>query len=73
MLLRYQEKHFSLQTRHQKISWAVDKNWLIQESLGLKPDWFEEINLFSTRDLNISLNISHSSIFPQIGSNETGQ
>ena len=55
------------------ISWVIDKRWVIQESPGLKPDWFEEIKLFSIRNLNISLNISLSNIFPQIGSNETGQ
>ena len=55
------------------ISWVIDKSWLIQESPGLKPDWFEEMKLFSIRNLDISLNISLSSIFPQIGSNETGR
>ena len=70
MLLRYQEKHLSLQTRHQDlyISWVIDKSW----SPGLKPDWFEEIKLFSIRNPNISLNISLSNIFPQTGNNETG-
>ena len=53
------------------ILWLINKTWLIQESSGLKPDWFEEIKLFSLRNLNISLNISHSNIFLQIGSNKT--
>ena len=51
------------------ISWVIDKSWLMQESSGLKPGWFTEIKLFSIRNLNISLNISLSSIFPQIRSN----
>ena len=38
-------------------SWVVDKIWLIQESLGLKPDWFEETKLFKIKNLSISLNI----------------
>ena len=73
--MRYQKNHLSLQTRHQKIyiSWVIDKSWLMQESPGLKPSWFEEIKLFSIKNLNISLNISFSSISRQIGSNETGQ
>ena len=25
------------------ISWVIDKNWLMQEPPGLKPDWFVEI------------------------------
>ena len=33
------------------ISWVIDKSLLIQESPGLKPDWFEEIKLFSIRNL----------------------
>ena len=53
------------------MSWAIDKSWLIQEPHGLKPDWFEEIKLFATTNLNNSLNISLCSIFPQIESNET--
>ena len=32
----------------------------------MKPDWFEEIKLFSIRNPNISLNISLSSTFPEI-------
>ena len=54
------------------ISWVLDKSWLIQESSGLEPGWFEEIKLFSIRNLNISLNISLSNIFLQIERNDTG-
>ena len=36
------------------ISWFIDESCLIQDYPGLKPDWFEEIKLFSTRNLNIS-------------------
>ena len=35
----------------------------------LKPDWFDEISLFSIKKLNILLNINLSRIFPQIGNN----
>ena len=48
------------------ISWVIDKIWLMQGSPSLRPDWFEKIKLFSIRNLNISLNISLSGIFPQI-------
>ena len=50
-LLRHQEKHLSLQTRYQKIYiFRVDKSCLIQESPGLKLDWFDENKLFSIRN-----------------------
>ena len=43
-LLVCQEKRLSLQTCHQKtyiyFSWVMDKNWLMQDSPGLKPDQF---------------------------------
>ena len=39
----------------------------------LKPDWFDEISLFSIKKLNILLNINLSRIFPQIGNNDTGR
>ena len=55
------------------ISWVIDKSWLIQESPGLKPDWMEEISLFSIKNSNISLNINLSRIFPHIGSSDTGR
>ena len=62
---------------------VIDNSWLMQESPGLKPDWFGEIRLkpdwfgeirlFSSKKLNSSSKISLSKIFPHIGSNETGQ
>ena len=48
------------------ISWLIDNSWLIQELPGLKPDWLEEISLFS-------LNINLSRISPHIGSSYTGR
>ena len=54
------------------ISWFIHKRWLMSESLALKPDCFDEIKLLSLRNLNMSLNISLSSTFPQTGSNKTG-
>ena len=44
-----------------------------QESPGLEPDWFDEIRSSSVNNLNISLNINLSRIFPQIGSDDTGR
>ena len=55
------------------ISWLIDNSWLIQESPGLKPDWQEEISLFSIKNLSISLNINLSRFFPHIGSSDTGR
>ena len=68
-----QERHLLFHNRLQNsyILWVIDKSWVIQESPDLKPDWFEKIKLFSKRNLNVPLNISVSSIFPRIGSNET--
>ena len=54
------------------ISWVIGDSWLIQESLGLKPNWLEEISLFSIKIWNISLNINLSRIFQHIGSSDTG-
>ena len=45
----------------------------MQESPNLKPDWFDEKSLFSTKKLNISLNINLSGIFSEIGNNDTGR
>ena len=45
----------------------------MQESPGLKPDWFDEISSFSIKNLNISTNINPSRIFPQIGNNDIGR
>ena len=44
----------------------------MHESLDLKPDWLEEISLFSIKYSNISLNNNLPRIFPQIGSSNTG-
>ena len=38
-----------------KISWSVDRIWLIQESLGLNPDWFRKDRLFYVRSFIILL------------------
>ena len=43
----------------------------MQESPDLKPDWFDEISLFSIKDLNISINLNRSRFFPQIRNNDT--
>ena len=51
----------------------MDYSWFMQESPGLKPDWFDQINPFSVKNLNISLNINGSRVFLQIGSNDTGR
>ena len=45
----------------------------MQESTGLKLDWFDEISLFSIKKLNILLNSNLSRICPQIGNNDTGR
>ena len=45
----------------------------MQESPGLKLDWFDQISPFSVKNLNISLNINGSRVFLQIGSNDTGR
>ena len=55
------------------ISWVIDNSWLIQELLDLKPDWLEEISLFSIKNSKISLNINLSRIFLHIGSSDTGR
>ena len=45
----------------------------MQESLGLKPDWFWEINLFLIKNSNISLESILSKILPVMGSKEIGR
>ena len=52
---------------------VVDDNWLMQESLGLKPDWFGEIRLFSSKKLSTSLKIVLSKNSAYIGKNKTGR
>ena len=32
-----------------KISWVIDNSWLMQESLGWKPDWFFEMSLLAEK------------------------
>ena len=44
----------------------------MQGSPGLNPDRFDETRLLSSKKLNISLKISLSNTFPQVGINETG-
>ena len=34
-----------------KISWLTKRNWLMQESPGLNPDWFGESRLFFEKKL----------------------
>ena len=48
--------------------------WLfMQESPGLNPNWLGEMSSFSIKNLNISLKINFSKIFPQIGSRDIGR
>ena len=51
----------------------MDISSLVQESRGLKPDWFDEIRSFSIKSLNILSNINSSRIFLQIGKKDTGR
>ena len=74
MLLRCQRKQPWPHDLHQKIYKSLmDTSWFMQESPGLKPDWFDEISSFSIKNLNISTNINPSRIFPQIGNNDIGR
>ena len=52
------------------ISWVIAKSWFMLES-SLNPDWLGEMSSFSIKNLNISLKINFSKIFPQIGSRDT--
>ena len=45
----------------------------MQEFPAVKPDWLEEISLFSRKNSNISLNINLPRISPQISSSDTGR
>ena len=56
-----------------EILWVIDNSWLMQGSLGWKPDWFLEMSLLAEKEINISFKISLSNILPQIGSKETGK
>ena len=64
---------YNLSSDDLSIFWVIGNNWLIHKSLGLKPDWFGEIKLLEIKILSLSLKISLSKIFPQIGSTETGR
>ena len=44
----------------------------MQESPGLKSDWFDETSLLSIKNLNISLKSNLSNFF-QTGSNKNGR
>ena len=73
MFLKYQEKHISLQTCHQKeldIFKVINKDWLIHERLGLKSKLAKNINSFSIRNQSVLSNISLSKIFLKIESGE---
>ena len=50
---------------------VIDNIWLIQESLGSKPDWFLEMSLLAEKMLSSLLKISLSDYLLQIGSKET--
>ena len=45
----------------------------MQESPGLKPDWFGDIKLFLVKNLNMLLFNNLSNILPETGSKEIGQ
>ena len=53
------------------MSWVIDNNWLILESLRLQANWLEEINPFSIKYPYNLLFIKHLKIFPQIESKDT--
>ena len=47
--------------------------WLVYESPGLKPDWFEELKSFSMKYTNRLFSIKSSKTFPQMRSRDTGR
>ena len=53
------------------ISWVIDKSWLMQESSGLKPDWFWDIKSFSMRKENFLLYNNLPKTFPHIRRRKT--
>ena len=55
------------------ISKIIDKIWLIQDSPGLKLDWFEKNRIIFNTKPEHFIKYSLSNFFPQIGSNETGR
>ena len=54
------------------ISQSMANNWLTQESTGLNPDWFSDIKLFSTKYVNIVLQIISFKPLLQTGKREIG-
>ena len=55
---RYIEKdtpYFMTVINAERISCAIDSNWLVQESLGLNPDCFGDIKSFSENNENMLL------------------
>lgn len=50
---------------------VMDNSWLMQEFLGLNPNWFGDTRIFWSKKLNLLLKICLSKFFAQIGSNET--
>ena len=51
----------------------IERSWLIQESPGLKPDWFLDIKLFSMKNSSILSYNNLTKILPAIGSNDIGR
>ena len=47
-------------------------SWLMQESLGLNSDWFDETRLLSSKKLHISLKLVFQRFFHKLGTNEMG-
>ena len=48
----------------------IERIWLIQESPGLKPDWFLDVKLFFMKNSNILSHNNLSKILPVIESND---
>ena len=66
-------KWYQIAQRITYMSWVIDKSWLMQESPGLKSDWFMLIRLFSKKKRNFLLKMYFSRFFPQIRKIETEQ
>ena len=47
-------------------------SWLMQESLGLNSDWFDETRLLSSKKLHISLKLVFQRFFHKLRTNEMG-
>ena len=52
------------------ISWVIERNWLMHESPGLKPDWLSDIKLFFVKNLNVLSYSNLSRISPVVESND---